>query len=263
MVTATPDAKLIGATTDARNFAGKVAFVTGAASGMGAAIASLLAECGAAVTVVDRRGEPLEETARRIRAKGARALDVIADVSKAEDMQSAVARTLDAFGALNLAVNAAGIASAPGPVGEVDPAAWDETIAINLSGIFYAMRYEIPAMLAVGGGAIVNISSVFADRGQDVRPAYAAAKHGIRGLTRSTAVDYAARGIRINELQPGVIRTPMIDVDRKRAEAFASHIPAGRLGTVDEIAAAVAFLLSDEASYINGAHIAVDGGFLA
>ena len=96
-----------------------------------------------------------------------------------------------------------------------------------------------------------------------MRPAYAAAKHGIRGLTRSTAVDYAARGIRINELQPGVIRTPMIDVDRKRAEAFASHIPAGRLGTVDEIAAAVAFLLSDEASYINGAHIAVDGGFLA
>jgi NAD(P)-dependent dehydrogenase (short-subunit alcohol dehydrogenase family) len=255
--------KVLNTAQGVRRFEGKVAFVTGAGSGMGAAVAALLAEGGAAVALADRRAGPVEEVTARLVSKGGRALAIVADVAKAEDMRHAIERTVETFGALHLAVNAAGIASDPAPVGEVDPAAWAETIGINLSGVFYAMRYEIPAMLAAGGGSIVNISSVFADRGQDVRPAYAAAKHGIRGLTRSTAVDYGNRGIRVNELQPGVIRTPMIDVDRPRAEAFARHIPAQRLGTPEEIAAAVAFLLSEDASYINGAHLAVDGGFLA
>jgi len=252
-----------GKAHDATRFAGKVALVTGAASGMGRATARLLARCGAMVTAIDRAPEGLMATAEDIAGFGGRVLPLVANVAQHEAMRDAVERTLDEYGALHLAANIAGIAGDAAAVGDMDPAAWDETISINLSALFYGMHYQIPAMIAAGGGAIVNVSSVFADRGQDCRPAYAASKHGVRGLTRSVAVDYAASGIRANELQPGVIRTAMIDVDLPRAEAFAAHIPQRRLGTAEEIAAAVAFLLSDEASYINGAHLAVDGGFLA
>jgi NAD(P)-dependent dehydrogenase (short-subunit alcohol dehydrogenase family) len=249
--------------TTSSRFDGKVAFVTGAGSGMGEATALLLAEQGAAVTVLDRNGSHAEDVASRIVARGGRALAVAANVANPEAMRRAVQQTVETFGALHLAVNNAGIASDAAPVAEVDPAAWDDTIAINLSGLFYGMRYQIPAMLVAGGGAIVNVSSVFADRGQIQRSAYAAAKHGVRGLTRSAAVDYAAQGIRVNELQPGVIDTPMHSAHRARVQEFASLVPARRMGTTAEIASVVAFLLSEEASYINGAHLAVDGGFLA
>jgi NAD(P)-dependent dehydrogenase (short-subunit alcohol dehydrogenase family) len=236
--------------------------VTGAASGMGQAIALLLAGSGAPVTLVDRNAEGLEAVASLINRGGGRAIAVPGSVDRHEDLGRAVTRTVAEFGSLRLAANVAGIASDAAKVGDMTPEAWDEVIAINLSAQFYGMHYQIPAMLAAGGGAIVNVSSVFGDRGQDSRPGYAASKHGIRGLTKSVVVDYAASGIRCNELQPGVIRTPMIQIDLPRAEAFAAHIPQQRLGTPDEIAAAVAFLLSDDASYINGAHLTVDGGFL-
>jgi NAD(P)-dependent dehydrogenase (short-subunit alcohol dehydrogenase family) len=252
-----------GVSARAHWFAGQVAFVTGAGSGIGKAVASLLAKHGAAVALVDRHADSVERVGADILAGGGRALSLQADVSKATEVSRAVDLTIATFGALTLGVNSAGVAGLAAPVGELDPAEWDATIGINLSGVFYGMRYEIPAMLAAGGGSIVNISSVFADRGQVVRAAYAAAKHGIRGLTRSAAIDYAARGIRINELQPGVIDTPLHSADYARVREFASLIPAHRMGTTEEIAATVAFLLSDDASYINGAHIAVDGGFLA
>jgi NAD(P)-dependent dehydrogenase (short-subunit alcohol dehydrogenase family) len=244
-------------------FDGRVGFVTGAASGMGRTIALQLARYGASVALVDRDSKGLEETAAQITFAGGRALPVTTDVAKAEQVERAVERTVKTFGGLHLAVNNAGIAGDAAPVGEVDPVDWDATIGINLSGVFYGMRYQIPAMLAAGSGAIVNVSSVFADRGQGFRSAYAAAKHGIRGLTRSAALDYAPKNIRINELQPGVIDTPMHSVDRERVKEFAARVPATRMGTTHEIAAAVLFLLSDQAAYINGAHLAVDGGFLA
>lgn len=244
------------------SFDGKPALVTGAASGMGKAIALLLAGSGAPVTLVDRSTDALQAVADRINTQGGRAIAVPGDVSRHEHLSDAVERTVAEFGSLKLAANVAGIAGAAAAVGDMTPEAWDELIAINMSAHFYGLHHQIPAMLAAGGGAIVNVSSVFADRGQDVRPGYAASKHGIRGLTKSVVNDYAAQGIRCNELQPGVIRTPMLQSDPERAEAFAAHIPQKRLGTVEEIAAAVAFLLSDEASYINGAHLAVDGGFL-
>jgi NAD(P)-dependent dehydrogenase (short-subunit alcohol dehydrogenase family) len=230
---------------------------------MGRTIALQLARYGASVSLVDRDSKGLEETAAQITFAGGRALPVTTDVAKAEQVERAVERTVKTFGGLHLAVNNAGIAGDAAPVGEVDPVDWDATIGINLSGVFYGMRYQIPAMLAAGSGAIVNVSSVFADRGQGFRSAYAAAKHGIRGLTRSAALDYAPKNIRINELQPGVIDTPMHSVDRERVKEFAVRVPATRMGTTHEIAAAGLFLLSDQAAYINGAHLAVDGGFLA
>jgi NAD(P)-dependent dehydrogenase (short-subunit alcohol dehydrogenase family) len=245
------------------SFEGKVALVTGAGTGIGAATSRLLAKRGAAVAVAGRRKEPLTEVAGSIRAAGGRALAVTADVSVAGDVRDAVEQTIAEFGGLNLAVNNAGIAG-PSAVPHVMPVdAWDEIIGINLSGLFYGMHYEVPPMLEAGGGAIVNVSSVFADRGQLTRDGYAAAKHGIRGLTRSAAIDYGKQGIRVNELQPGVIATPMLDSDNSHAAMFAETIPVGRLGSPEEVAAAICFLLSDDASYITGAHLAVDGGWLA
>jgi NAD(P)-dependent dehydrogenase (short-subunit alcohol dehydrogenase family) len=238
---------------------GKVALVTGAGSGIGAATARLLAERGAAVTVVGRRKEPLEEVAGSIRDAGGRALVVTADVGLADDVKDAIEQTVAELGGLNNA----GIAGPSAVPHEMTVDAWDNIVRINLSGLFYGMHYEVPPMLEAGGGAIVNVSSVFADRGQLTRAGYAAAKHGIRGLTRSAAIDYGKRGIRVNELQPGVIATPMLNSDNSHATQFAESIPMGRLGLPEELAPAICFLLSDEAAYITGAHLAVDGGWLA
>jgi NAD(P)-dependent dehydrogenase (short-subunit alcohol dehydrogenase family) len=245
------------------SFGGKVALVTGAGTGIGAATARLLARRGAAVTVAGRRKEPLEEVAGSIREAAGRALAVTADVAVADEVEDMVEQTVAEFGGLNLAVNNAGIAGPSAVPHEMTADAWDEIVRINLSGLFYGMHYEVPPMLKAGGGAIVNVSSVFADRGQLTRAGYAAAKHGIRGLTRSAAIDYGTYGIRVNELQPGVIATPMLDSDNSHAAMFAETIPVGRLGSPEEVAAAICFLLSDDASYITGAHLAVDGGWLA
>lgn len=199
------------------------------------------------------------------REAGGRVLVVAADVGVAGDVEDAVEQTVAEFGGLNLAVNNAGIAGPSAVPHEMTIDAWDNIVRINLSGLFYGMRYEVPPMLEAGGGggAIVNVSSVFADRGQLTRAGYAAAKHGIRGLTCSAAIDYGTQGIRVNELQPGVIATPMLNSDHSHADQFAESIPMGRLGEPEELAPAICFLLSDDASYITGAHLAVDGGWLA
>jgi NAD(P)-dependent dehydrogenase (short-subunit alcohol dehydrogenase family) len=250
--------------SNTRQFDGKVMVVTGAGTGMGADTAVLLAERGAQVALVGRRETPLREIEAKIRAAGGEALVISADMSKPEDANRMVEETVKRFGGLHGAVNNAGIASENHDLPELPYELWDKTIGINLSSIFYCMRAQLPAIEKAGGGAIVNVSSVFADRGLPMRAAYSASKHGIRGITRSAALDWAARGIRINELQPGVIDTPMISQGgEEENEQIIAHIAAKRMGLGREIATAVAFLLSEDASYVVGAHLAVDGGFLA
>jgi NAD(P)-dependent dehydrogenase (short-subunit alcohol dehydrogenase family) len=247
-----------------KDFDGKVALITGAGTGMGAATAELLAERGARVAVLGRREQPLREVEARIRKAGGEALVVPTDVGDYKAMAEAVAKTVARFGALHHAVNNAGVASEHFDLPDLPVDIWDRTLQVNLSALFYALRVELPAIQKAGGGSVVNVSSVYADRGLPYRSAYTASKHGIRGLTRSAAHDWAGRKIRINELQPGVIDTPMTNEQGKPGEvdAIAKTIPAQRLGQPREIATAVAFLLSEEASYITGAHLAVDGGFL-
>jgi len=231
---------------------------------MGAATAILLAQRGAAVTLVGRRKAKLNEVAAEISRFGGRALVYDGDVSDPEDVRLAVERTVAEFGGLDLAVNNAGIAGSTGTrLADIPVADFQRTVAIDFASIFYGMKYEIAAMLQTGrGGAIVNVSSVFADRG--LHGDYSGSKHGIRGLTRSAAKDYGERGIRVVELQPGVIDTEMTAArPDDTAAVAATGIPLRRTGTSNEIATVIAFLLSDEASYITGAHIAVDGGFLA
>ena len=244
-------------------FGGRVALVTGAGSAMGRATAILLAARGAAVTLIGRRENKLADVAAEIAAAGGRALVHAGDVSSPAVNESAVARAVEHFGALHYAVNYAGVSGTFVPLPEMTPEQWQRTIDIDLSSLFYGLKYEIPAILDAGGGAIVNVSSVFGDRGGPT-PEYSSAKHAIRGLTRTAAIEFGSRGMRVNELQPGVIDTEMAqgNVEGTR-EVVERGIPMRRVGTGREIATAVAFLLSHDASYINGAHLAVDGGFLA
>ncbi|GCE10086.1 SDR family NAD(P)-dependent oxidoreductase [Dictyobacter aurantiacus] len=247
-----------------RDFAGKVVLITGAGTGMGAATAELLAERGANVVLIGRREKPLRETEVRVNATGSRALVMPLDVTDAQALQQAVDEVVRHFGALHYAVNNAGTASEHADIPDLTINTWNYTLQVNLSSLFYALKAELPAIAAAGGGAVVNVSSVYADRGLPFRSAYSASKHGVRGLTRTAAHDWVSRGIRINELQPGVIDTPMTNEQGTPGEVdkIALTIPAQRIGAPREIATAVAFLLSDDASYVNGAHLAVDGGFL-
>ncbi len=250
--------------SNTRQFEGKVIIVTGAGSGMGADTAILLAERGAKVALAGRREAPLRDVEATILAAGGQAVVITADVSKPDDATRIVAETVKHFGRLDGAVNNAGIASESYDLPDLPYELWETTIETNLSSIFYCMRAQLPEIEKTGGGAIVNVSSVFADRGLPMRAAYSASKHGIRGITRSSALDWAARGIRINELQPGVIDTPMISQGGEQEnEQIKQSIAAKRMGSGREIATAVAFLLSEDASYVVGAHLAVDGGFLA
>jgi NAD(P)-dependent dehydrogenase (short-subunit alcohol dehydrogenase family) len=245
--------------------AGKVALITGAGSGIGRAIAYRFAEEGASVAVCDVNEAGGAETVAGVQERSGRALFVRADTAKPQHSEAAVQAATNEFGALHIAVNNAGIGGASAPVGEYPIDAWDKVIAINLSGVFYGMRYQIPALLAAGGGAIVNMASVLGQVGFRKAPAYVAAKHGIVGLTKSAALEYGARNLRVNSVGPGFIMTPLIEKDmtpesRKSLERL--H-PLGRLGTSDEVAQLVLWLCSDQASFVTGAYYAVDGGYLA
>lgn len=247
------------------SYSGKVAFVTGAANGIGRVTALAFAREGASVVVADVCEAGNEETARTIEKLGGRALAVRCDVSRAEEVKAALAKTVEVFGRLDFAFNNAGIEpKKPAPTAEYDEEEWDRIFAINLRGMFVCMKHEIPLMLKQGGGAIVNTSSGAGVIGIKGSPAYTAAKHGVIGLTRAAALDYAAQNIRINAVCPGYIDTPMMDrftggTAEGRAKVIAEE-PIGRMGKPEEIAATVVWLCSDAAGFVIGHAMVVDGG---
>jgi NAD(P)-dependent dehydrogenase (short-subunit alcohol dehydrogenase family) len=245
-------------------FTGKVAFVTGAANGIGRAAALAFAREGASVVVADVSEKGNKETARMINDLGEHALAVTCDVSRNEDVQRALNTTIQTFGRLDFAFNNAGIEYAIKPAADVTEEEWDRIIDIDLRGVFLCMKHEIPLILKQGGGAIVNTSSGAGVRGFKGGAAYVAAKHGVVGLTKAAALDYAQSNIRINAVCPGIIATPMMDrfsggTDEGRLAVIAQE-PVGRMGTAEEIAAAVVWLCSDAASFVVGSAMAVDGG---
>ena len=243
----------------------KVALVTGAGSGIGRAIAYRYAAEGAKVVVSDIDEAGGAETVAAVRERGSRALFVKADTSKAEDNEALVQATMKEFAALHIATNNAGIGGPSKPVGEYPIDGWDKVIAVNLSGVFYGMRYQIPAMLAAGGGAIVNIASVLGQVGFRNSAAYVAAKHGVVGLTQSAALEYGLQKIRVNAVGPGFIKTPLVEksLTPEALKALEGAHALGRLGSSDEVAELVLWLSSERASFVTGGYYAVDGGYLA
>jgi len=247
------------------DFTGKVAFVTGAAGGIGRAAALAFARQGARVVVADVSEQGNNETVRMIESQGGSALAVRCDVTRAEDVKAALAKAVEAFGRLDFAFNNAGIEPRnPAPTADYDEAEWNRIIDIDLRGVFLCMKYEVPLLLKQGGGAIVNTSSGAGLIGIKGSPAYTAAKHGVIGLTRAAALDYAAQNIRINAVCPGYIDTPMMTrftggTAEGRAKVI-SEEPIARMGRPEEIANAVLWLCSDASSFTVGHALVVDGG---
>lgn len=249
------------------NMKGKVALVTGAAGGIGRETALAFARAGAKVAVADIMVDGGEETVKMIKDMGGDAIFVKTDVTSVAEVKNLVAKTVEAFGRLDYAHNNAGIEGVQAPCAECTEENWDKTIAINLTGVFNCCKAEIPEMLKVGGGAIVNTASVAGLVGFRGIPAYTASKHGVNGLTKQMALDYATENIRVNSVCPGVIHTAMIDRftggDPAVLEAFTATEPVGRLGKPSEVADAVVYLCSDEASFVTGINMPVDGAFVA
>ncbi|MET9920537.1 SDR family NAD(P)-dependent oxidoreductase [Streptomyces sp. NPDC006435] len=247
-----------------QEFTGRTALVTGGASGIGLAVAHRLAAGGASVVVADHDEAAAREAVADLENAGARAAAVAMDVTDPASVESGVRFTVDTFGALHLAVNNAGIGGPSNPTGEYAVEDWDRVVATNLSGVFYSMRHEIPAIVAAGGGAVVNMASILGTNGFAGSPAYVAAKHGVVGLTKTAALEYAARNVRVNAVGPGFIDTPLLrNTDGPARDHLVSLHPAGRLGTAEEVAELTAFLLSDRASFIHGSYHLVDGGYSA
>jgi NAD(P)-dependent dehydrogenase (short-subunit alcohol dehydrogenase family) len=246
-------------------FDNRVALVTGGGSGIGAEIARELAEEGASVVVTDIRLEAAQAVVDEIVAAGGTAAAFAQNTAKWEDAEAAVAFAQDTFGALHLAVNNAGIGAAPQSIGDYDIEAWDRVRAVDLDGVFYGMRFQLPAMVAAGGGAIVNMSSVLGSVGIAQNAAYVASKHALIGLTKVAALEYTAQGVRTNAVGPGFIDTPLVrsSLSPEALTALEGEHASGRLGKDTEVAALALFLLSDAASFISGSYHLVDGGYSA
>jgi len=242
-------------------FSGKVALVTGASSGIGRMSALYYARDGAKVIISDLNEEGGQETVKLIQKANGEAFFIKSNVAKPEDCEALVQKTLEKYGRLDIACNNAGIGGESNLTVGYSIEGWKKVIDINLSGVFYCMKYEIPAMLKTGGGAIVNLASILGQVGFGGAVAYTAAKHGVVGLTQVAALENSPQGIRINAVGPGFIKTPMIaDIDE--AMLVPLH-PIGRLGKPEEVAELIIWLSSDKASFITGAYYPVDGGYLA
>jgi NAD(P)-dependent dehydrogenase (short-subunit alcohol dehydrogenase family) len=245
---------------------GKTAIVTGGGSGIGRAVALAYAREGAHVVVSDLNEEGGRETLQRIAEAhpDTESLFVRSDAGSAADNEALVQAAVERFGGLHVACNNAGIAGELNPVADMGVEAWDTVVRINLSGVFYAMRAQIPRMLQAGGGAIVNMASILGQVGTAGAAGYVAAKHGVLGLTRTAALDYSAKGVRVNAVGPGYIDTPLLEAlpAEARPPLVALH-PIGRLGQSEEVAELVLWLSSERASFVTGAYYPVDGGYLA
>ncbi len=248
---------------------GKVALITGGGSGIGESAAHLFAQNGAKIVLTDINEENGLRVVAAIKKAGGEAIFLKADTSKPEDSRASVDVALKTYGRLDVAINNAGIAGPAAPIGEYDIEGWNKVIAVNLSGVFYGMRYQIPAMQKNTGGAsagaIVNVASILGQVGFANSAAYVAAKHGVVGLTRNGALEYAKQGIRINAIGPGFVRTPLLDnnLTEEVMTYLAGVHPIGRLGRPEEVAELLLFLASEKSSLVNGAYYPIDGGYLA
>jgi NAD(P)-dependent dehydrogenase (short-subunit alcohol dehydrogenase family) len=245
---------------------GKVALVTGGASGIGQATAKLYALHGAKVVVSDLDEINGEETVKQIRQKGGEAVFLKTDVSDPAACEALIAATVKTFGSVDIAFNNAGISGESNPIGEMSIDGWKKIISVNLDSVFYCMKYEIQQMQKQGKGAIVNMSSILGQVGFANSAGYVAAKHGVVGLTQNAALEYSAKGIRVNAVGPGFIDTPLLahaGMDGATRQYLASQHAIGRLGTSEEVAELVIWLSSDKAGFVTGSYYAVDGGYLA
>ena len=243
----------------------KSAIVTGAASGIGRSVAELYAANGASVIIADLDEKGGQETVDMIVKAGGQAKFVKADSSKPSDNEMLVKEAVNTYGGLHIACNNAGIGGPSAPTGEYPLDGWDKVIAINLNGVFYGMRYQIPAMVQAGGGVIINMASILGQVGFAGSSAYVAAKHGVVGLTQAAAVEYSAKGIRVNAVGPGFIETPLLtkNLSPEQMKALVTLHPIGRLGKAEEVAELVLWLSSPKASFVTGGYYAIDGAYLA
>lgn len=246
---------------------GKVALVTGGGSGIGRATALAFAREGAIVTVADIAVKTAEETAHMIKKAGGQAIFIQCDVAKASEVKTMVGKTIETYGRLDCAFNNAGIDGLLKPIVDYPEEIWNQVLSINLTGVWLCMKYEIPQMLKQGRGTIVNTASVAGLIGTAGLSAYTAAKHGVVGITKTVALEYAKAGIRVNAVCPGTIKTPLVDRffinNPETVEFFLEVHPVGRFGNVDEVAEAVVWLCSDSASFVTGHSMVIDGGLTA